>query len=594
MTSPKLFWKLFLIYAAFQLATVIAFAMLVSAWQEKQAVSEKEIRLHNAAVILRRQLRDDFATPTANLTTLVPELAQETKMRLTLVRMDGDVLADSEENPAAMENHKNRKELLEAAQLGEGSSQRLSPTLKVPMLYYAVRVDDPAQQPLGMVRVAVPLAEVQAEISEIEQTLWLVAAGVSLCGLVMTYFVVGRALVPIQTLTTAVNEMAAGRYLQRVNIVGQDELGMLGQSFNRMGSEIEARESQLRDAADRMSVVLGGMVEGVIAVDDQKRILFANDAAGGLFHFDPQESVGQRLNPDLNPMLHQLVQDSFSATNGNSPDVRKVEINTSVGSSRALAVNAARLPGVPCPGIVFVMHDVTELRRLETLRQEFVANVSHELKTPLSAILAYAETLRRGALSDPTHSRRFVTQIEQQANRLHDLIQDMLSLARIEAGHAPFEITTLDLSKLVPDCLEDHADQARAKNITLAMDTDQPAVSVRADDEALREILSNLVINAIKYSGEGGTVRVGWKSGPECVTLEVADNGIGIPAEHQSRVFERFYRVDKARSRELGGTGLGLSIVKHLTQMMGGAVSLESQPGMGSTFRVELPAARTT
>ena len=489
-----------------------------------------------------------------------------------------------------MENHKDRAELAQAAEKGTGSSRRFSPTMEMPMLYYAARVDKDGRN-AGLIRVAVPLSEVQAEITSIEQMLWLVALGVSVSGLMLNYLVIGRALEPVGTLTNAANAMADGEYQERVVVASRDELGALAQSFNRMGSEIEAREGQLREVVDRMSAVLGGMIEGVFAVDDEQRILFANEAAGRLLGFRPENVQGQHLFEVIeNGTLQQIARDTINEPGGKL--IRQIEIENGPVEI-VLAVNGAKLPGEPCPGIVVVLHDVSELRRLEQLRQQFVANVSHELKTPLSAIIAYAETLRHGAMKDPEHGVRFVQRIEEQANRLAELIQDMLQLARIEASQVPYEISMIEIGKVVDICFAANESAAEQKNIELISQSELWHASVLADEEALRQILDNLVINAIKYTPENGRVEVSWEVQDAEVAISVRDNGIGIPEEHHSRIFERFYRVDKARSRELGGTGLGLAIVKHLAQMLGGSVALESSLGEGSIFQVRLPMAET-
>jgi two-component system phosphate regulon sensor histidine kinase PhoR len=258
-------------------------------------------------------------------------------------------------------------------------------------------------------------------------------------------------------------------------------------------------------------------------------------------------------------------------------------------------IHVQPLPGEPCPGVVLVIHDTTALRRLESIRREFVANVSHELKTPLSSIKAYTETLQNGALSDPEICKRFLSRIEEQTERLTRLIMDMLMLARIESDHQAFEIVSVDLPEIVRACLENHRSAAEVKGVAIVAEAEgakpQAALPcrVRADREGLREILDNLLDNAINYTPEGGNVSVVWGSNGSMAQIAVRDSGIGIKAEDQERIFERFYRVDKARSREMGGTGLGLSIVKHLAQSMNGTVAVESEVGKGSVFTVELP-----
>jgi two-component system phosphate regulon sensor histidine kinase PhoR len=259
--------------------------------------------------------------------------------------------------------------------------------------------------------------------------------------------------------------------------------------------------------------------------------------------------------------------------------------------ARVLAVHGTPLPGSPPAGAVLVFHDVTELRRLERMRQDFVANVSHELKTPLASIKAYTETLLDWALHDENVNTRFLKRIEEQAERLNQLILDLLSLARLESGQEVYEHKPLALAPLVGSCIESHRGRAEARNLCLSLDLGplDDETLIMADEEAIRQILDNLIDNAIKYTPEGGSVRVTCRMGGELVALEVADTGIGIPRDDLPRVFERFYRVDKARSRELGGTGLGLSIVKHLVQSIGGQITVDSRVGEGTRFTVQLP-----
>ncbi len=259
--------------------------------------------------------------------------------------------------------------------------------------------------------------------------------------------------------------------------------------------------------------------------------------------------------------------------------------------NRVLGVNATCLQGEPSTRFILVLQDVTELRRPESLRQEFVANVSHELKTPLSSIKAYAETLLGGAINDQQNNVKFVQSIEEQAARLHELILDLLSLARVESGQKTFDIRAVKLASAVQSCLAEYQAAANSKGINLKTTGTLPDLQVRADEEGIRQILNNLIDNAVKYTPAGGEVTVGWRAEGPLAVIEVRDTGIGIAAEYLPRVFERFYRVDRARSRELGGTGLGLSIVKHLAQSFGGSVSVESRRGEGSVFTVKLPLA---
>jgi two-component system phosphate regulon sensor histidine kinase PhoR len=457
------------------------------------------------------------------------------------------------------------------------------------MYYYALRADQGAD-PVGLVRTALPIDSVHQRMASVRRAVWFTCGMASLAVLVTTYWVVARIISPVTTLTHAAEAIAVGDYRQRVQVPNRDELGRLAATFNRMSQQMGEREAQLRHTAARFSTVLSGMVEGMIAVDDTNRVLLANAAAGRLFGFDAAEVQGRPLLETIrNHTLYEAVATALSSDRAADDGGYRVEVKTTGTDSHILAVRANRLPGQPCPGVVLVLHDVTELRRLEMVRQQFAANVSHELKTPLSSIKAYAETLLAGAINDPENNLRFVQQIEEQADRLHQLILDMLSLTRIESGEARFDITPVSLPDTVATCVGDYQDAAAAKDISLRVSPNQPHLRVLADEEGLREVVGNLLDNAIKYTPPEGQVTVRWQVENSTAVLEIQDTGIGISEDEQSRVFERFYRVDRARSREVGSTGLGLSIVKHLTQAFGGSVGLVSQPGQGSTFLVRLP-----
>jgi two-component system phosphate regulon sensor histidine kinase PhoR len=326
------------------------------------------------------------------------------------------------------------------------------------------------------------------------------------------------------------------------------------------------------------------MVEGVVALDAGQRILFANERASELMEFQNQQPVGRKL---WQVVRQRALQDVVQSALDSGEAVRD-EFAWSDGSNKSLTVHAARLPGAPPRGAVLVLHDTSDIRRLERLRQDFVANVSHELKTPLSVIKVCVETLQDGAIDDVQARGSFLDKIADQSDRLQALILDLLSLARIESGAEVFAMEELGVPGLVNACLERHQARAQARKQTLQAHG-APEARVIADADALGQILDNLVDNAVKYTPEGGEITVAWQADNGQVVLEVADTGIGIPQQDLQRIFERFYRVDKARSREMGGTGLGLSIVKHLAQAMRGNVTASSELGKGTTFTVRLP-----
>ncbi len=376
-------------------------------------------------------------------------------------------------------------------------------------------------------------------------------------------------------------------------------LGRLVRSFNVAAADIQARVGRLERDRQQLTVVLEAMAEAVIAVDPRHRLLFANAGANRLFGLDPT-SVG-RLVPEL--IRSPRVQEAIEATlRLSAPQAYQAEVVLAgrdltarvQGATRHLAVRGTPIPGLPSPGAVLVFHDVTELRRLERMRQDFVANASHELKTPLASIKAYTETLLDWALQDDSVNVRFLERIDEQAERLNQLILDLLSLARLESGQEVFDHQPLDVVPVIEACTEALRGRATAKNLDLTFDPDgvDERTMILADEEAVRQIVDNLIDNAIKYTPEHGSVRVRCSVQGDSIAFEVTDTGIGIPREDLPRIFERFYRVDKARSRELGGTGLGLSIVKHLVQSIGGEIEVSSRLGSGSQFTVRFPRSR--
>jgi two-component system phosphate regulon sensor histidine kinase PhoR len=420
--------------------------------------------------------------------------------------------------------------------------------------------------------------------------------GVALIGGAAVIAVIGSLIVSFRlarrwshrfdALIGVVDKLGEGISGQHVFPDGHEEIDELGRTFNRMSERLDARIARLEEDRQQLRTILSGMVEGVVALDAAQRILYVNERATQLLGFPAQAPVGRRLWEVVRqrPLL-DVVRRALE-----SSEPQHEELGWNGSSSRSLTVHAARLPGTPPRGAVLVLHDTTDLRRLERLRQEFVANVSHELKTPLSVIKVCVETLLDGALDDAQHRARFLEQVASQSDRLHALILDLLSLARIESGDELFEFQSVRVMDFVSACVERHRPRAEAKKQSLeVVSPPEDDLVVWVDEEAAEQIFDNLLDNAVKYTPEGGRISVGWRREDEQVCVEVSDTGIGIPEADLPRIFERFYRVDKARSREMGGTGLGLSIVKHLAQAMHGSVSATSRPGLGTTFTVCLP-----
>lgn len=595
MWSSRLFWKLFFAYVGLSLALTAGFLAFGMSSQRREIYREVERRLFDSAVVLRSHVEQSLGTvidkdgdPTIKqrqvdqLQSLITKLAGETETRMTLIDGQGNVIAESDRDPTKLLGHENRPEILAALESGKGVSQRLSPTLQTEMYYLALPVETSSGR--AVVRVAIQMETIHQRISAVRRFLYLLAFGFVALATGLTYWVVGRIVRPLAQLADRAHAIASGSDEVPVPIDARDEVGQLSESFNQMQSQLTKRFYQLRENNEQMSTVLASMDEGLIAVDANENILLANDASMRLLGFE-MNAPGARplLEVVRNRALYDVVRQCLQ-----SGQAVQTEFEVGSDSRRELSVRAASLPRNPAPGALIVLRDISELRRLENLRQEFVANVSHELKTPLASIKAYSETLRLGAIDDVENRMRFVDEIQEQAERLHQLILDMLQIAQVESGETAFEIVQVPVGRIVDSCVKQNMGAAQRKQIELLCESDSP-LCVQADEDGLRAIIDNLVTNAIKYTPQGGQVLIRWYEEGEMGILEVQDTGIGIAAKDQTRIFERFFRVDKARSREMGGTGLGLSIVKHLCQSFGGSVELVSELGEGASFRVKLP-----
>lgn len=389
----------------------------------------------------------------------------------------------------------------------------------------------------------------------------------------------------IQSIRSTCESVTTGDFARRAAVERNDEFGELAEAVNRLCRELDARIARLMDGNERLSAILGGMVEGVVAVDEATKILFANDQARRLLGITSDQLEGRPLHESVR---NHALQSLLDQRPGESNPLRS-EIVLDGDPPRVISAYSVKPRYKDAAGRILILDDVTDVRRLESIRRDFVANVSHELKTPLSAILAYVETLLAGAIDDREHNRLFLTRVQDSAVRLERLIQDLLSLARIESGEEVYSIEDVPIYQLIDDCFKEHATAAVVKGIIMMNEQGPAEVCVRADDEGVWQIFRNLVDNAIKYTPEGGRITVKWTADEKFVQVSVTDTGIGISDADQQRLFERFYRVDKARSRELGGTGLGLAIVKHLCMAFGGQVKILSEEGRGSTFTVTLP-----
>jgi len=587
MWNSRLLWMLALTYTLLNVVATALLIWVVSAHLHQQAAELQTQRLRNVAWLLRGEAaRGLQAGPSEKLHNRFAQLSEDLDMRVTLISARGEVFADSLPESSAgvarLDTHFSRVEVQQAMDHGEGTSIRTG-TGGVRRLYMALRIDGPAGV-AGYIRTAVPATAIDAASGRAPVITGVISLLFNLLAVAFTYPVVRRFLRPAGQLTEAAQAISRGDYSRRSGVQASDELGVLAVAFDKMSDEITARVAQLRETNGRLATVLAGMTEGVIAVDRQQNILLANRAAGQLFGFEQASMTGR---PFIEVVRNRSMQNALVEALENS-DTTRSEIEVLGKIDRRLQITSSQLPGPASRGVVMVLHDVTDLRRLETLRQEFVANVSHELKTPLSAIQAYAETLHNGGIDDPENRMRFVMRIEEQSERLHQLILDMLSIARMESGAEMFDMQLTPLHEVAARCYSDHQEHANACDVELRLAPALPELFVWADQKGLRQIIDNLLDNAIKYNVEGGQLELRWRKEEEWAVIEVEDNGIGIALADQPRVFERLFRVDKARSRERGSTGLGLAIVKHLVGAFKGQVEVSSQLHQGTRFTVKL------
>jgi two-component system phosphate regulon sensor histidine kinase PhoR len=584
----RFFWKLVASFAALIGFTTSAVWVLASRRVMEDARADLERSLQDRLLLLRHAAPAAFAVPPdPTLQERVRALGRETHTRYTVIRGDGVVLADSDETPERMENHADRPEIRDALARGHGASVRYSRTMSRDMMYVALP-DRDGGRPAGTFRAALALDDVRARLGRLRGEVALGAAIAGLAAFLLALAVARRVVRPIASLTSMAKALASGVEGREAPAETPDELGQLARAFNRMDASLRERMDVIVRDRNQLLAVLGGMVEGVVAVDAKQRVVHMNDVAGRILGTTPRDAAGRRIwevcrIPEALERVRAAAEDGVEGTGE--------ALVASPPRDRAVALHASPLRDGrgDRAGAVLVLHDVTELRRLEAMRRDFVANVSHELKTPVTAVRGLVETLLDDPAMDPGAHRRFLEKIRDQSARLSALIADLLTLSRVESEDRFLERVPLDLREPVRESVRALHPIAEAKGLTLGAEIPESPVVVVGDREALRQTADNLLDNAIKYTAAGGRITVRVRSEGGEARLEVEDTGIGIEPRHQERIFERFYRVDKARSRELGGTGLGLAIVKHIALALGGNVSLRSVPGRGSTFAVRVP-----
>jgi len=590
--------KLTLTLVGFVAVSMMLAGLYLSRGLERVAIESIEARLGTGARVLEDEARAGLRAggEARSLQTFAERAARRTNSRVTLIAPDGRVLADSERRPAdvaEMENHAARPEVRAALNGSAGRDVRRSGTLGTPLIYVAVPVSESGRV-VGALRLAAPLEAATPAYESLRGVMLAGGAVALVVALGIGLFVAGRVTRPVVEMEDVARQMSEGNFRVRASVRSPDEIGTLGRSLNVMAGRLREKIDDLEREQAKATAILDAMVEGVIATDGHDHIILLNEGARGIFGLG-QTRVERRplLEVIRNVDLHGLLSESRAAADG---EVVSREIKLPDPPERVLQVHAVplRFTGDE-PGVVIILHDITELRRLEQVRTEFVANVSHELRTPLTAIQGYLETLLDGALEEPQHARKFLEIVFRHTERLGRLTDDLTDLSNIELGRISLRIEPTDLTEVTESALAIIQPRAGSGRVTVKVSLPADMPEVLADRDRLAQILINLVDNAVKYTPGGGRVWVEAQRLPSgMVEVAVRDTGVGVPKADLPRLTERFYRVDKARSRELGGTGLGLAIVKHLVLAHGGDLGIESELWKGTTVRFTLPTGKPT
>ncbi|MDH4153880.1 MAG: cell wall metabolism sensor histidine kinase WalK [Nitrospira sp.] len=586
----------------------VACGLLIAGWMMLRSLEQRSLTQFGEILEAKTKLVEygfqglfhsstPLITP-SGLQNIARDLGSRSSARITLIASDGTVLADSavhDVDISTLDNHLARPEVTQAITTGQGQDVRPSHTTGERMMYHARLLKVPHDTAPWVVRVALPLAHVDRVSDEFKHQLFLAIGVASLLAVTLSIWLAHSITKPLSEIASAAQALSTGNSTKRIKTTTQDEVGLLASTLNQMADQLHTKIEELSEDRAQLLAVLTSMVEGVMVLDARGHVLQINPALERMFGISRVEARGR---PCAELFRHQQLNNLVTTTlRARTP--REDEIVLPL-NGRHLHIEASPAGGErdneAC--IVLVFHDVTDLRRLEKIRKDFVANVSHELRTPLTSIKGYVEALLDGGKDDPSVAGRFLEIILKQSDRLNLIIEDLLELSKIESGQISLREEPIDLRALVDRTLSTIKPIADRKGHRLVTALDPSLPLMAGDEDRLVQVLTNLLDNAIKYTPEGGTITVGGTaaSSPDtadpslnAIDLSVADTGIGIPERDRPRIFERFYRVDKARSRDMGGTGLGLAIVKHLVEGHGGQVWVEANHPQGSRFVVRLP-----
>ena len=586
-SSKPLLFQLFPLFLLISLFAVIALGIIsTNAIRDYIQKSTTQDLLTNAKII-RHIISNNGLIDSANLQPEISERKKDAQLRITIVRPDGTVIADTDEDPSLMDNHGDRPEIIDALAGKTGTNNRFSHTLQTPMLYVAIplMIDGEIR---GVVRTAMVLYRLQDTIQAMQNRVWISGIIVIFLAALVSYILSKRIAAPLKRMKEGAARYAKGDFQKKIPSHSTEEIGGLAISLNRMAEQLHDRFETILHQRNELEAMLSSMIEGVLAIDQNDRILRINATALSLLEIPGDLSHNRSIHEIIrHTELLSFIHDVLNSDEALETDIiirREQNIYLQVTGTPLIGANNCKL------GALFVFNDISRIRRLEQVRSDFVANVSHELKTPITSIQGFIETLKDGAIHDTEKVEHFVDIIDRQSSRLNAIIEDLLELSRIEREkeEGPLETNLSSIYPLFKSAIRDFETRAQQKSITFKTECEL-SINVSINIQLMQTSINNLVDNAVKYSSENSTVYLCCFVENRHVKISIRDEGSGIPKHHISRLFERFYRVDKARSRAMGGTGLGLAIVKHIVLAHNGNVTVDSIPGQGSTFTISIP-----
>lgn len=555
---------------------------------DKSLIKERLLSSANlVSDVLKRPIEDGIP---GEIQSAVNGLSEKSGERITVIATNGTVLADSSSNTAKMENQSNRPEIKQAFSKDLGTSSRYSKTLQKEMFYVAVPYRDGSGEVKAVIRTSLPLSTLENASHPMEKKMIYLGAALTIAALLLSLALSKTITQSLRGIMNVADELAKGNLNVSIPVSDRkNEISTISSALNRMAQKLNELFKQLSKEKNQVEAVLSAMSEGVMVVSHEGRVITTNNALKKMFKLKEDPTRKQYWEILRNRELTKLVE---SVLKNCRPESR--EIFYLYPDEKYYLVNVIPLDS-PDKELIVVMFDITDFKRLEKIKADFIANVSHELRTPLTAIKGYTETLEEEAYETPDEQKHFLGIIKRHTDRLINIVSDLLVLSEVESRdslskeNSSNDLEEININEVIKSSLETLRSKAAEKELEVSFDTNNDVYKVKANRFLLEQMYINLIDNAVKYTPENGKISIRVSNSDSQVLTEIADTGIGIPKEHLPRIFERFYRVDKTRSRNLGGTGLGLSIVKHIVIMHGGKIEVQSEEGMGSKFSISIP-----